>query len=180
MKKYIIFDLEATCWEDKNIKPNEIIEVGAVALNEKLEIIDTFDMFIKPIVKPTLSDFCKELTHINQSDVDNAKSFKEVINAFEKWCGSDVKLCSWGFYDKNQIINESKLKNYNGNISNMLKYHISIKHQFGDIKGIKPCGTQKALKMLGLNFNGTQHRAIDDAKNITKIFIQIFNDLKFI
>ena len=32
-KHYIIFDLEATCWEEKNDKIKEIIEIGAVKLN---------------------------------------------------------------------------------------------------------------------------------------------------
>ena len=37
--KYIIVDLEATCWENKDQKKiNEIIEIGAVCINENKEI----------------------------------------------------------------------------------------------------------------------------------------------
>lgn len=186
--KYIIFDLEATCWseEDKNndrlkhkYKQNEIIEIGAIMLDENLNIIGEFDEFVKPTINPILSDFCKELTHIKQEDVDKANTLNTVMSKFEKWCGNDCYLCSWGFYDKKQIKKEIKLKYYRGNIEKLLQNHISIKHQFGDIKKIRPCGTQKALNMLKLKFEGTQHRAIDDVRNITKIFISVFNKLKF-
>ncbi|KNY30102.1 hypothetical protein [Pseudobacteroides cellulosolvens] len=34
---YIIFDLEATYWEKENGRKSEIIEIGAVKLNDKLE-----------------------------------------------------------------------------------------------------------------------------------------------
>ena len=37
MMNYIIFDLEATCWEHDRNRINEIIEIGAVKLNERLE-----------------------------------------------------------------------------------------------------------------------------------------------
>jgi len=186
--KYIIFDLEATCWseEDKNnnrlkhtYKQNEIIEVAAIALDEQLQLVGTFDRFVKPTINPTLTDFCKELTHITQSDVDNADKFDVVVKQFEEWCGKDSELCSWGFYDKKQLTEEARIKKYGNNIVKMLEHHISIKHQFGDIKGIKPCGTQKALSLLGLKFEGIQHRAIYDAQNIGRIFVIIFKDLKF-
>lgn len=186
--KYIIFDLEATCWseEDKNndalkhiYKQNEIIEIGAVAIDEQMKIIGSFDIFVKPTINPILSQFCKDLTHIDQEFVDRAKTFDVAVKLFEEWCGEDVELCSWGFYDKKQLTTESEIKRYNGNIVNMLKHHISVKHQFGSIKKIKPCGTRKALNILGLNFDGTQHRAIYDAQNIAKVFIEIFKDLQF-
>ena len=59
---YIVFDLEATC-EDPMIDPDfdkEIIEIGAVKIKNG-KIKDTFDVFVKPIKKPILTDFCKIL-----------------------------------------------------------------------------------------------------------------------
>lgn len=178
---YIIFDLEATCWENERSKTNEIIEIGAVKLNEKLEVIDTFAKFVKPEINPMLSDFCTKLTSIEQKDVDTADTFKNVMVEFEDWITStdtEVVLCSWGFYDKKQIYNECKVKNYSGRIHGLLDKHISIKHQFAEIKDIRPCGMSQALNLLGLPLEGTHHRGIDDAKNITKIFIEIFDKLK--
>lgn len=178
---YVIFDLEATCWENHRSKVSEIIEIGAVKLNEKLDEIDEFSVFVKPTINPILSDFCKKLTSISQKDVDTAEPFDQVIINFEKWIkrlGDKVLIYSWGFYDKKQLINESNVKNYSGSILRLLGNHDSLKHKFADIKMIKPCGMGKALKMLNLSLDGTHHRGIDDARNITKIFKSVFEELK--
>lgn len=177
---YIIFDLESTCWENNGTRINEIIEIGAVKLNQKLKIIDEFNTFVKPTINKDLSEFCIKLTSIKQMDVDNANPFNTEIKNFEKWIVSNdenVLLCSWGYYDKKQILNESKAKKYYGKINNLLEKHISIKHIFAKIKKIKPCGMEKGLKILNLPLMGTHHRGIDDAQNITNIFKVIFNDL---
>lgn len=72
---YIIFDLEATCWENDHKRQNEIIEIGAVKLNEGLKTVSDFQIFVKPALSPQLSDFCKRLTSISQADVDAAVYF---------------------------------------------------------------------------------------------------------
>jgi inhibitor of KinA sporulation pathway (predicted exonuclease) len=177
---FIIFDLEATCWEKSKGKVSEIIEIGAVKLNEQLETIDFFSSFIKPTLNPILSDFCTNLTSISQASVDTAEKFTEVMNAFEQWIiltEPDVLLCSWGFYDKKQILQECFLKNYTGFILKLLDNHISLKHQFSEVKKIRLCGMANALRILNLSLEGTHHRGIDDAKNISKIFKAIYPEL---
>lgn len=82
---YIIFDLEATCWENERNKINEIIEIGAVKLNHNLDVIDVFSCFFKPEINQELSEFCKNLTSISQENVDNAKTFNQLIREFEQW-----------------------------------------------------------------------------------------------
>jgi inhibitor of KinA sporulation pathway (predicted exonuclease) len=179
---FVIFDLEATCWESDHSKDSEIIEIGAIKLNNKLELIDTFSEFLKPVINPFLSDFCIKLTTINQCDIDNADSFCEVMPKFEKWItamDNEVILCSWGFYDKKQISKECSFKGYNGEIKKLLNKHISIKHRFAKAKGIEPCGMVQALEILKIPLVGTHHRGIDDAKNITEIFKVVFDELNF-
>lgn len=180
---YIVFDLEATCWNDEEKLKNpslksEIIEIGAVKLNEKLETVDTFEAFIQPILNKKLSQFCVELTTIQQSNVDSAKTFRIVSEDFKKWIGNDYVLCSWGKYDKNQLTKDCELHRLD---TKWLKNHTSIKHQYMDLynKKGKDAGMSKVLKDLGLSLEGTHHRGIDDAKNISKIFVKIFNQLKF-
>lgn len=184
--QYIIFDLEATCWDRNNIQNSnnisEVIEIGAVKLNENLEIISEFQCFVKPAINPILSDFCKNLTNITQEQIDSSKDFHLSIKDFEKFISNEKSaawLCSWGFYDKSKIKKEMKEKNIRSNVFYFLNNHISIKHQFGDIYNIKPCGMDRALNILKIPLDGTHHRAIDDARNITKIFIKVFDKLKF-
>ncbi|MFC5403118.1 exonuclease domain-containing protein [Cohnella soli] len=175
---FIIFDLEATCWENDRTKPNEIIEIGAVKINDKLEMIDEFQSFIKPELNPILSDFCKKLTSINQADVDQAESFPQVAHNFKSWIGDDnYWLCSWGFYDKSQLKKDCELHNIK---TDWLRKHISIKHQHGKSIGVdKGVGMERVLQMLNIPLIGTHHRGIDDARNIAKIFVEIFDILEF-
>ncbi|MFP3387866.1 exonuclease domain-containing protein [Brevibacillus sp. SIMBA_040] len=174
---YIIFDLEATCWENDRKRQNEIIEIGAVKLDKKLKIVGEFQTFIKPLRNPVLSDFCKNLTSISQADVDNAPSFGNAIDDFKNWIGNDYWLCSWGFYDKNQLKMDCELHN---KPTHWLSNHISIKHQHGKmIERERGVGMERALNMLKIPLDGTHHRGIDDARNISKIFVKIFDKLEF-
>lgn len=193
---YIVFDLEATCWDKKDPsakhKKNEIIEIGAVKLNEKLEIISKFESFVKPKLFPVLSNFCKDLTKITQEHVNEAQTFPEVLEEFKSWMGPNYVLCSWGHYDKNQFENDCRLHKLDP--SWLEDRHISIKHQFMEMdvfkkskvyedqmkkRGKVSAGMMTGLKVLGLKHEGTHHRGIDDAENIAKIFTKVFNKLEF-
>lgn len=179
---YIIVDLEATCWQ-KGTSPQrmEIIEIGAVKLNEDFEIIDEFDSFVKPVVEPELSEFCIELTSIQQTDVDTAPTFLEIYPEFLKWIGADeYYLCSWGAYDPKQFMIdcERNVIPYPEKFSN----HINIKKEFCTWQEIRPCGMKRALQILDIPLEGSHHRGIDDARNIAKIakviFPKILNERK--
>ncbi|MDF2879996.1 MAG: 3-5 exonuclease [Clostridiaceae bacterium] len=174
---YIIFDLEATCDEERLIK-NEIIEIGAVKINSSGEIIDTFDKFVKPVINPVLTEFCKNLTSITQEQVDTAEGFKQVCEEFKNWIGeSDYWLCSWGFYDKLQFTHDCNFHNLDFSWG---EKHISLKHQYQTIRNQKKgVGVSKALRANNLTFEGTQHRGIDDALNILKIFLMYFDKWEF-
>jgi 3'-5' exoribonuclease 1 len=179
---YIIVDLEATCWEAKDQTPNEIIEIGAVCINDKNELIGEFDVMIRPMIHPILSDFCTKLTSITQADVQNAPLFPEGVKQFQDWIahfGEPYCLCSWGFYDKKQLRLDCE---WHGLDSSWVKNHISLKHQLPKVMG-KPfarlLGMQGALEQEKLKFEGTHHRGIDDAKNIAKIFMKYFGKWKF-
>lgn len=180
---YIVFDLEATC-EDPMIDPDfdkEIIEIGAVKIkNGKIE--DTFDVFVKPIKKPILTDFCKNLTHISQEDVDNGLDFKTAITNFEKWAtdnGSDIAYYfSWGNFDRTQIVTDCM--RHHLPYSFIDGWHRNLKWQYSEIvlKTKKQFGTRKALRKEGFDFDGQQHRGIDDALNISKIFLKYIDKWK--
>lgn len=170
--KYCVIDLEATCWErdDPNKQAHEIIEIGAVILDENYNYVKEFTQFIKPVDNPILTEYCVDLTSITQKDVDSAPSLSAAILRLNKWIGSteDITFCSWGYFDKEQLLDECK--------SNAIDYpfnddHINIKVRFSKImERTKKIGLKKALRILGIQFEGTQHRGLDDAKMIAKVF----------
>lgn len=166
--KFIVVDLEATCWKGKAPNQSEIIEIGAVIVDEHKQIISEFSKFVKPNINPVLSEFCTTLTTITQSDINSAQNYpivhKQFINWIEKWCGNNYCICSWGNYDKSQFIKDCNL-------------HISLKHQYKNICGLKRAiGMKGALQREGMEITGIHHRGIDDARNIAKIFIEYFNN----
>lgn len=178
---YIILDLEATCWEDRTLKhTSEIIEIGAVRVNANQEITGEFSRFIRPQRHPELSEFCKSLTTITQEEIDAAASFPVVLEEFLQWIKGDnssYHLGSWGFYDKKQFEKDCTL---HGLDTAWLNPHISIKHQYATITGAKrPMGMAGALKREGLDLVGTHHRGIDDARNISKIFLKHFDHWQY-
>ena len=172
---YIILDLEATCWEGHDKSRNETIEIGAVKINSNREIVSEFQKFIKPIRFPILSEFCKNLTTISQADVDKADHYYKVIAAFKDWIGyphDPYILCSWGIYDRKQFESDDELNHLN---TEWTQRHISLKHQYGKFKNLKRAiGMKRALEAEGLSLDGNHHRGIDDARNISKIFLKYF------
>jgi inhibitor of KinA sporulation pathway (predicted exonuclease) len=181
---FILIDLEATCWPKEPLTTNvsEIIEIGAVLIDDKFNIISEFDYFVKPVMHPMLSDFCKTLTSISQENVDNALEFPEIIKIIKKNISTitDIEIKnlifgSWGFYDRRQLEKDCRRHK----VTFPFKYHFSVKHEFADRRRIKPCGVVKALQLINSEFVGTHHRAIDDIRNIANIFISEWKSTGF-
>jgi 3'-5' exoribonuclease 1 len=177
---FIIFDLEATCWEGApSDMESEIIEIGAFRLNEFGEVRGKFDRFVRPVIHPTLSTFCRQLTTIEQVDVNRAATFPTVIEEFLSWAKiyeDEYVLCSWGGFDKRMLLKDCKLHRLDGEWANS---HINLKEQYSKMSRIRnSIGLQKALLREGIPFTGIPHRAISDAENLTKLFLQYIGQWK--
>ncbi len=172
---FIVYDLEATCWQGDALgKRSEVIEIGALRFNGYGELTGEYNRFIKPKLNPILSAYCKELTSISQDQIDRAKSFDIVLDQFHNWCGDfedkDFKLFSWGKFDPEMLINDCKLHDLD---SYWIEGSIDIKRQYKELKRLsKQVGLDKALRMEGREFEGTRHRAFDDAENTAHIFLE--------
>lgn len=173
--RYIIFDLECTCWQTKELDAErETIEIGAVLLDEYGSFVGDFCSFVRPILHPVLSDFCCRLTTISQIEVNRAPTFPAIIKNFIDWGelydGEDFLLCSWGAFDKNQLIQDCKLHHIE---THWLEKHINLKDQYHKHKRLRsPVGLKKIVEREGFEFTGTPHRGISDAENLAKIFVK--------
>jgi len=174
---YCIVDLECTCWdrEDPNRSFHEIIEIGAVLLDDNLEEIAEFQTFVRPTFNRTLSEYCKDLTSITQEQVDHGFTFEKAMQLFEQWVYKytnkpvyDIVLISWGAFDRSQFENDCERCGY----LYPFNRHYNLKIAFSKFIG-KPkrkFGLMKAAQMCGIPFEGTHHRGIDDAKIVAKLF----------
>lgn len=67
---FVVIDFEATCDKEKYPHPQEIIEFPSVIVNSMTgQLEDCFQIYVRPTCNQLLSDFCKELTGIQQAQV---------------------------------------------------------------------------------------------------------------
>lgn len=96
MSYFIIFDTEATTWEDAyqngwtgENQYREIVQLSALKVSlETLEVLGEFNQLVKPKINPHLSNLFQQLTNITQEQVDKTGlSFPEAYNRFSEFCG---------------------------------------------------------------------------------------------
>jgi len=110
MCKYAVVDLEM-CIVPRAIRKGkyhwgrETIQIGAVLLNEELEIIDEFMTYVSPEYG-FINTYINELTGICKSDVATAPEIKVGLEKFIEWLPKDTKVVSWSNNDELQIRHE--------------------------------------------------------------------------
>ncbi|MBK6392570.1 MAG: exonuclease domain-containing protein [Saprospiraceae bacterium] len=175
---YIVFDLELTCWEgDMAGRFQEIIEIGAYKIDPYGHIQSQFSKFVKPVMYPILSPFCSKLTSITQEMITQAKPFKQVIKEFMDWAEIDIEphyLIAWGDKDLDYLKADCLLHKID---TEWISSYTDLKKQYQKVKKLyEPKGLKHATESEGLEFEGTLHRAIDDAYNLTRIFTKYFGE----
>lgn len=171
MHPILVIDLEATCADDGSIGPEdmEIIEVGAVWSKADGFIVDEFQEFVRPALRPKLTQFCRGLTGIAQADIDSAESWSTISGKLLNFSSlyTEARWVSWGNYDANQIVRECVRHQVDNPLATM--QHQNIKKSFARARKIKQVGMSTALQIVGLVAEGSHHRALDDARNIAKL-----------
>ncbi|KAJ3091299.1 cytosolic leucyl tRNA synthetase [Quaeritorhiza haematococci] len=183
---YAVFDVEATCVSDGGWEyPNEIIEFPIVLVDGRtLEVVDEFHRYVRPVINPKLSDFCKELTGITQEDIDKADPFTTVLSEFESWLSKYAKYPftrrvmfvtdgPWDLRDFARKQCEASLISrppYWRRWVDVRKLHHGFydRPQRENIAGM--------LKHFGMEFEGREHCGLHDARNIARIAIRMMKD----
>lgn len=179
--KYVVVDLEMNSVsrdnkEIRNICCREIIEIGAVVLNEKFEEISSFKTYIKPRFNTEIVPKIEKLTGISWKMVDDAPDFNEAFKSFAEFCnslGDEYQVIEWSENDYIQMKGEIAQKQYNMNESErkfMEKWY-DFQEEFGEILGLdKRLSLENALMYAGEDFVGNQHDALYDARNTAELF----------
>lgn len=185
----IVFDLEATCWnirhevqsavtdEERYKQENEmeIIQIGAYKVHYKtFEIMDySFDMFVKPVLNPILTDYCKNLTNITQEQIDNlGLPFHEAYSYFMDWADNPRAFIGWGNGDyellRYDCIRHHKRTEEEFRCFPRYKY-VNGKSLYQYWKGIRSKGLQASVDRAKLKFEGIPHNALADAKMTVQV-----------
>jgi len=173
MGHWLVIDLEATTEEGGwPLAEMEIIEIGATLVAADGHELDHFQRFVRPLRRPRLTSFCRELTHISQANVDAAAPLACVWPAFERWLAAHrprlAGWASWGEYDRRQLEQDWRQHQLASALAEVP--HLNLKQRFAEARQLKrPVGLNAALQLAGLHFNGQQHRALVDARNTARL-----------
>ncbi|WP_455924757.1 exonuclease domain-containing protein [Pseudomonas putida] len=173
MPHWLVIDLEATTDEGGwPVAEMEIIEIGASLVTREGREVDHFQRFVRPLRRPCLTPFCRELTRITQANIDAAAPLTDVWPQFERWLTHhQAKLqgwVSWGDYDRQQLLlswQQHQLQSLLASVP-----HTNLKQRFAKARKLqRPLGLNGALQLAGMNFTGQQHRALEDARNTARL-----------
>lgn len=183
---YIVFDTEFNQPQPKLYNPNikfkpnsicpfEVIEIGAVKVNQQLEIVDTFQSFIDPIIYKRLSPIVSRKTRITKKDLKKGENFVKVMKDFRKWIGDEHILCTWS----NNDIREMKKNCMYHNIDHeWLENYYDIQIHCTKLLGLPKShaiGLRNALQAFEIEEDTNFHRAIEDAIYTAKVFIKVYS-----
>lgn len=181
-----VVDFEATCEESNPTDYNhEIIEFPMVLIDTRsLEIVDSFQEYVKPEVNPQLSDFCVKLTGITQKLVDEAGTFHAVLKRAVSWLqekelGTKYKymFLTDGSWDMGKFLyTQCKLSGIR--YPQFARKWINIRKSYGNFYKVARNQTKLIcmLENLGMQYEGRPHCGLDDSRNIARIAIHMLKD----
>ena len=74
----------------------EVIQIGAVKMDAKMNICGSYQIIVKPQYFKKLHRHVSELTGITQEQLDVGTPLPEAAERFKKWCGKDFAFLTWG------------------------------------------------------------------------------------
>lgn len=184
---HIVLDLEMNPIkrsEREKYKPmtEEVIEIGAVKLDDHFEQVDSFQCYIKPQYAQ-ITKHITELTGITNETVNDKNGYVEEFDKFLNWISEkeDVTLYSWSTSDMTQLQNECRYKIPDFNVDWLEQHWIDLQKAFDDKIGLhSSLALKHAVGAMNRNFEGTAHTALADAENTAAILVLMQDNEKFL
>lgn len=176
---YIVLDLEWNQSQNDLEKTTglafEIIEIGAVMLNDTYVMIHEFSRLIKPKVYHEMNQITSKLVHLQMQELERGKPFAEAASDFLKWCGTeDYIFCTWGSMDLTELQRNMQFYNMtqmsDGPIA-FLDVQKLFSLAFEDGKSRR--ALEYAVDMVGIEKDIPFHRAFSDAYYTAKLLRMI-------
>lgn len=183
--QYVILDLEwNSVYSKKHSKfINEIIEIGAVKLDESLRGIDSYSSLIATEIGKNLQKKVIELTHLTNEDISTGKSFCSVMSDFKKWIGnSDTVVMSWGKCDIYALMENFSYFSGSHQIP-FLKSYVDLQEYCGELLN-QPANMQLGLqpaaeKLSVVTEQLDMHRGLSDAVISAQCLQKVYLKQKF-
>jgi DNA polymerase III epsilon subunit-like protein len=172
-KHYPNIYLEHEYLKDIDIE-SEIIEIGAIKVDQYMKVEEELKVYIKPSIFPVLNPEIINITKITNEDLEKGISFEEAMAKLKEFTGNNI-LCSWAKDDIAQIIINSHYHKYE-DIKWVNKY-IDIQEYVTKVIGAKKSLSLKnALTRLNIKADSNLlHDALNDAYFTVQAFKQLYN-----
>ncbi len=173
--KYIIFDLEwnqpadySTTIQEPMYLTGEIVEIGAVKLDENFCPMDEIRIFIKPQYYSKMHKEIIALTGIRDQDLEeHGVSFPDGYKRFIEWCGDEYAFMTWSMNDMPMLIDNMLLHGID--ISDLPEcYDVQRIFSREIMRGETRYSLETALTLLKEK-GDSAHDALHDARNTAKI-----------
>lgn len=173
---YIMLDFEwnqSPYGRESSVKrlPFEIIEIGAVKLDEQAAVIDEYDVVIRPEVYKKLHRMTMEMTGFTEDELKQGFEFDRAALDFLLWCGEDYIFCTWGNLDLLEFQRNLRYYKILDLLEGPVKYinlQKIFKKFYSDAHAV--CALETAVEYFGIKKDRPFHRAIQDAKYTAEIF----------
>ncbi|KAH9597270.1 Exonuclease [Trypanosoma melophagium] len=199
---YVVLDFEATCERGRRMPDAEIIEFPMILVDARTScVLAEFQRYVRPVLHPTLSTFCTELTGITQSVVDTAQTFPFVWEAALNFLhsagyGEATPLRSYlfvtcGDWDlqtmlPSQLEMAAKHNKCTSSFAALTNPPLTFR-RWCNIKKLmrRHCGLHAQrrisdlpdiMAVLGLQMTGKHHSGIDDCRNIVSALQRLICD----
>ena len=158
----------------------EVIEIGAVRLDENFQQEAEFQCYVKPEYGP-IKKHITSLTGITQAMVADKKTYAACFQDFVDWVGEEeTKIYSWSMSDIKQLRSECRYKLPDFDIEWLNARWVDLQQEFDDRLGLhNSLALKHALGAMDHKFEGTQHTALADAINTSAILTLMQDDAKF-
>lgn len=173
----LLIDLEFTCWEDSlrtrwadPAHPAEVIEIGLAAYRaDTRAVTGSFASLVRPRVNPALSNYCRELLHIAQREIDAAEELPVVLGALEGWLrvqpAPTLPTCGWGDMDRVRLAANANTVGVSDPLAD--RPHIDLRLVLTALLDHpKPLERDDLRDLKKLPPNPRRHRALDDALDL--------------
>lgn len=157
---YVFVDFEMNMIDseykkEKKICKSEIIEIGAVKLDEDYNEIDSFKSYVKPAYGTMASRIIK-LTGITDDMVENAPSYAFAMGSFIEWCADADVIYAWSENDLRQLRKEARLKEYtHPGLESIISRWKDFQKEYAKLIGTsRRISLSDAVFYLGENFQG--------------------------
>ena len=175
---YIVVDFE---WNQSSYGrrtnpriPFEIIEIGAVMLDDNLQEIDRYSATVRPKVYKKLHFMTRDLTGITQEELDRSDPFPYVLVDFMMWCGDDSVFCTWGSNDLIELQRNMKFYHLEDLLEGPFDYY-NVQKIFRELcmPDQQAAALETAVDFFRIEKDLPFHRAIHDADYTARVFRQM-------